>query len=130
MQSLSTRGISISQLATGQNVKEDIGSPSKARELRELRQNLGFSQEQAGALVTTYFDQPALTKAAISKLETSGSGAHYANYLAALQAETYAQNRAAKAAMQTAPAFDYSNLHAAGLPTPAEEAVAVATAQE
>ncbi|NTS33894.1 helix-turn-helix domain-containing protein [Phyllobacterium sp. BT25] len=96
---LQKHGVNLLTLVRPANALEGDApkNPAQGRELREMREKLGLTGEQAGALC-----QPVIGKSQVSRIESEGSGAaHYENLKYALvTAEVlarYDQTRRAKA---------------------------------
>lgn len=93
VETLMQRGISISMLAGGKSAA-DIKRPSRGVELRELRQALGMTQEEAGKLLT-----PALSKPTVSRMETEGRGERFEVLMGVLKGTLLKRQRADRQAM-------------------------------
>lgn len=82
MGALQKRGVRLGALLRPDNsdIPAAIDRPDEGRKLKEIRERLGMSQEQAGKLV-----EPPLNKGTVSRIESTGSAApSYAEYAAAI----------------------------------------------
>jgi DNA invertase Pin-like site-specific DNA recombinase len=128
---LMARGVDLTGLLTapvnpGIMIKEPA-RPDIARNLRELRAELGLTQEEAGKLYGSVFKgKEPLTKVAVSRMESSGTGKDVMEYGVALRVERGKRRSAEKDAQRKRAAnptpHELQAYRAAGIPSPAEEA--------
>lgn len=92
---LADRGITLAHLLKPERNIEGgspVPRPEQGSKVRELREKLHLNQSEAGALVT-----PPLDKAAVSRIESQGSGApRYSDLSVALDIEYVLKNEEAK----------------------------------